>query len=83
MVKLNLMEEEEEESTSSSSSSSLKVCDNSTQSHPHIYLLAYVCGGMWRNVAQINPESMGRLYRDLIIPLTKDVEVDYLMKRVQ
>ena len=32
---------------------------------------------------QVNPESMGRLYRDIIIPLTKDVEVDYLMKRVQ
>lgn len=32
---------------------------------------------------KVNPESMGRLYRDIIIPLTKDVEVDYLMKRVQ
>jgi hypothetical protein len=25
---------------------------------------------------------MGRLYRDVIIPLTKEVEVDYLMKRI-
>ena len=33
-------------------------------------------------VAQVNPEAMGRLYRDIIIPLTKDVEVDYLMKRI-
>jgi hypothetical protein len=30
----------------------------------------------------VNPEAMGRLYRDIIIPLTKDVEVDYLMKRI-
>jgi len=31
---------------------------------------------------KVNPEAMGRLYRDIIIPLTKDVEVDYLMKRI-
>jgi hypothetical protein len=31
---------------------------------------------------QVNPEAMGRLYRDVIIPLTKEVEVDYLMKRI-
>jgi len=31
---------------------------------------------------KVNPESMGQLYRDIIIPRTKDVEVDYLMKRV-
>lgn len=31
---------------------------------------------------KVNPEAMGRLYRDIIIPMTKEVEVDYLMKRV-
>ncbi|KAJ1489278.1 chorismate mutase [Baffinella frigidus] len=30
---------------------------------------------------KVNPEVMGRLYRDMIIPLTKEVEVDYLMQR--
>jgi len=30
---------------------------------------------------KVNPESMGKLYRDIIIPLTKDVEVEYLMQR--
>jgi len=30
---------------------------------------------------KVNPTSMGQLYRDIIIPLTKDVEVDYLMQR--
>jgi hypothetical protein len=29
----------------------------------------------------VNPELMGRLYRDVIIPLTKEVEVEYLMRR--
>mmetsp|Transcript_14143 Transcript_14143/g.21993 ORF Transcript_14143/g.21993 Transcript_14143/m.21993 type:complete len:269 (-) Transcript_14143:231-1037(-) len=32
---------------------------------------------------KVNPESMGKLYRDIIIPLTKDVEVEYLMQRLE
>jgi hypothetical protein len=32
---------------------------------------------------QVNPALMGKLYHDIIIPLTKDVEVDYLMQRAE
>ncbi|EKX54062.1 hypothetical protein GUITHDRAFT_84151 [Guillardia theta CCMP2712] len=30
---------------------------------------------------QVNPETMGKIYREIIIPLTKEVEVDYLLQR--
>uniref|UniRef100_A0A6U4S705 chorismate mutase n=1 Tax=Hemiselmis andersenii TaxID=464988 RepID=A0A6U4S705_HEMAN len=32
---------------------------------------------------KVNPTLMGKLYHDIIIPLTKDVEVDYLMQRAE
>jgi len=35
------------------------------------------------NNFKVNPALMGKLYHDIIIPLTKDVEVDYLMQRAE
>lgn len=34
-------------------------------------------------VVQVDPEVVANLYRDWLMPLTKDVEVDYLLRRLE